>query len=324
MKSLLVCLLVICLSVSISGQENPFDLKYRKQDSKTVQPKTEVVEKEEDNVSEKKNETVDSIADKQNEKERPRKKDEKTTSFEIDLNEVGVTKEDSIGLQQKSGGANTQPDWAVNRISLFLLLLAMTLLVTLTISSNKKIVNKLIKAVLNDNYLNLLYREQKKSPTGKYFLLYLVFSVNLGLFIYFFLLNKDSLSFDPVLWKCIVLVISVYLIRHIFLAFISFIYEFNKEVEQFAFTVLIFNVFLGLLLLPVNVFIAFSPNPVSISFLYFGLVLVVLTFVFRQLRGLFLASGLIIESKFYFFLYLCAVEIAPLLLINEYLGAILS
>ena len=321
-----VCLwILLFVSTAMVAQENPFDLKYRKQSAPAKEAKTEVVpESSESGViaEDVKPSVDDSLLDFRSLESET---EEKTTSFEIDLeSDSAETAVDSADVQDVTSTGRGEGLSGINKVSLFLLLLAITLLVTLTISGNKKIVNKIIKAVLNDNYLNLLYREQKKNPTGNYYLLYLLFAVNLGLYFYFFLMTRDQLGFTPALWRCIALVAVTYLVRHIVLAFLDNIYEFSKEVEQFAFTILIFNVFLGLLLLPVNVFIAFSPVPVSTIFIYFGLVLVLISYLFRQLRGLFLAGGLILNSKFYFFLYLCAVEIAPLLLIIKYLGAILS
>ena len=207
---------------------------------------------------------------------------------------------------------------------LFLMLIAATILTTLTISSNKSLVNNILRAVLNDNYLNLMYREQKKTGTFHYYILYFVFAVNAGLFLYFLLSRVIFNDGVPLLWQCVFLIGLVYVCRHLFMTYMAHVYSFHKEVEQYAFTILIFNIFLGLLLLPINVFVAFSPEPIGSFFLYIGLTIVLIVYVFRQLRGIFISSRLLINNKFYFLLYICAVEIAPVLLLVKYSGAYVS
>ena len=207
---------------------------------------------------------------------------------------------------------------------LFLMLIAATILTTLTISSNRSLVNNILRAVLNDNYLNLMYREQKKSGAFHYYILYFVFAVNAGLFLYFLLSRMVFNSGMPMLWRCVVLVGIIYSARHLFMSYLSHVYPFQKELEQYAFTILIFNIFLGLLLLPINVFVAFCPEPIATFFLYGGLAIVVIVYIFRQLRGVFISSRLLFNNKFYFLLYICAVEIAPVLLLVKYFGAYVS
>ena len=207
---------------------------------------------------------------------------------------------------------------------LFMLIIGATILTTLTISSNKSLVNNILRAVLNDNYLNLIYRAQKKSGSFHYYILYFVFAVNAGLFLYFTLSHLVLENELPMLWRCVILIGIIYAVRHLFMSYMAYVYPFEKEAEQYAFTILIFNIFLGLVLLPINVFIAFSPEPISTFFLYGGLAMISIVYVFRQLRGIFISSRLLVTNKFYFLLYLCAVEIAPILLLVKYSGVYVS
>ena len=205
-------------------------------------------------------------------------------------------------------------------LSLFLTLLISALLTMLTVSVNRQIINRVIRAVLNDNYLNLLYRELKKSGHAiKYLVLVLVFSLNMGLFIHLILSHFYPALYAP-LALCILAVMTIYLIRYVVMKYMSYVYPFNREVDQYSFTIIMFNILLGLILLPINVFAAFSPPGLAFIFLIIGLVVVGIALIFRSLRGLFIGGRHILMNKFYFILYLCAVELAPILLILKGTG----
>ncbi len=314
----------------IHGQVNPFDLKHRlseeersAEDVQTTEPNSDVPIPTPDNPED----VGDSLL--------------LTEESTIQREEPGSPGEGNIAATQDemhaSTGTSTEVDKSLVKevksrgveksrspLFLFLMLIAATILTTLTISSNRSLVNNILRAVLNDNYLNLIYREHRKSGAFHYYILYFVFVVNAGLFLYF-LLSRVVLNTDiPMLWRCVLLILVVYSVRHLFMNYLGFVYPFEKEVGQYAFTILIFNIFLGLLLLPINVFVAFSPEPIAQFFLYAGLFLILTVYIFRQLRGIFIGNRLLFNNKFYFLLYLCAVEIAPILLLVKYAGVYVS
>lgn len=202
---------------------------------------------------------------------------------------------------------------------IFLTMVMSAIMTMLTLTANKQIVNNVVSAVRNDNYLNLLYREQRRTGSMKYVLLYTVFGLNLGLFIYL-ILTRFYGHVDLSLSLCIVIVLVVYGLRHFVMRYLGYIYPFDKEVGQFSFTIIIFNILLGLLLLPIDIFVAFSPPFIAKIAAYTGIALISLIFIFRQLRGLFISSRLLVSNQFYFFLYLCAVEITPWLLLIGLVG----
>jgi hypothetical protein len=48
------------------------------------------------------------------------------------------------------------------------------------------------------------------------------------------------------------------------------------------------------------------------------LILIILFYISRQLRGLFIAMPYIFSYKFHFLLYLCTIEIAPLAVLYKF------
>ena len=70
-------------------------------------------------------------------------------------------------------------------------------------------------------------------------------------------------------------------------------------------------------LVPIILIVAYAPRDVSQVVLYGALGLLVLTYLFLSLRGLFIGNRFIAPNKFHFLLYLCVVETAPLLIIYK-------
>ena len=141
----------------------------------------------------------------------------------------------------------------------------------------------------------------------------------MGILIYLFLTKYDQTLGNLILLACILFVGVLYLVRHSVMRLFEIAFPVEKEVRQYDFTIVIFNIFLGLLLFPVNAVAAFSGPGTSAVFIYLGIGLVILIYVFRQLRGLFIGLEFLLHNKFHFFLYLCTVEIAPLLILGKFI-----
>ena len=92
------------------------------------------------------------------------------------------------------------------------------------------------------------------------------------------------------------------------------IFNTNESAKQYQLIILIFNYIIGIILFPIVV-IAFYWN--NSAFLIAGVIIIILLILYRIVRG-FLAG---LENKdynlFYLFLYLCTLEILPLLLIYK-------
>lgn len=194
----------------------------------------------------------------------------------------------------------------------------LALFLTVVISFDRKVVNHILRSILNDNYLNMLHRDQKGRWPMQFVFLYVFFLANVALFIF---LSVDRWEYDRITANLLVLfliVLLIYSLRHLSLNYLGNTFEITRETGQFSFTIMLFNIFLGLILMPINLFVAFAPVEISSIFIYIGLIVIVLTFVLRQLRGLFIANRFLINHQFHFILYLCTVEIAPILVLIKF------
>ncbi|HUR30003.1 MAG TPA: DUF4271 domain-containing protein, partial [Saprospiraceae bacterium] len=148
---------------------------------------------------------------------------------------------------------------------------------------------------------------------------YFVFILQAGIFLYHTLIVFDyrGTLLDNV-WTCISLVLVVYLIRHSVIGYLKWLFNNEKEMNLFSFDISIFNIMVGLVLLPVNVLINFGPDTLTKPLIIIGLIVALGAYVLRQLRWMLTARQLITNSLFLFFIYLCAVELLPIWAISKF------
>lgn len=201
---------------------------------------------------------------------------------------------------------------------LFVTILIMFIILTLIVTIFRILIEKIMKAFARDNMLHQLHREQSSGLAVAYLILYLLFFMNGGLFAFlaarYYGLSVSSSNLYALL-LCIGGVAVFFIAKHFVLWFVSFVFPVGKEVDSYQFTIMIFNIVVGLLLVPVVLFIAYAPESTTKAVLYGAFGLLALIYLFLYLRGLFIASRFIADNKFHFLLYLCAVEIAPILAI---------
>ena len=205
-------------------------------------------------------------------------------------------------------------------IQIFFLLLSLLFLIFI-VNVERSFVRDLWKVISNENYSSLHLRNQRNTMRQILLLMgYLVFMIQAGIFLYHALVifNYEGTLFDNV-WSCMALILMVYLIRHAVIGYLKWLFNNDKEMNLYSFDISIFNIMVGLVLLPINVMINFGPDSLIRPLILIGLIIAVVAYLMRQLRWMLTARHLITNSLFLFFVYLCAVEILPLWAISKFL-----
>lgn len=209
-----------------------------------------------------------------------------------------------------------------NQYRQFIFAVVMVLLVILTLLMTlfRSLFRRVYRAFINDNMLNQLYREQEASGNLAFLILYANFLLNLGFFV--FLLTKEfgvSTTVGHFWWLlyCIIGVSGLVVLKHLILQLLGAIFPIQKEISVYNFTIIIFGIVIGLILVPVNVFMAYGPENLIPAIIYSTFVVVILIYLFRSLRGLFIANKFLVFHKFHFLLYICTVEIGPILILTK-------
>ena len=207
----------------------------------------------------------------------------------------------------------------LSALGFVLFFVAVMLILIFVVNLNRSLLPKIYRAALNENFSSLLYRERKFS-TSRYLynISYLVFFLNGGMFLYLLARTWNLAATSYSIPVFIGGVAAVYFLRHLVMRIVSFIFPIAKEAMQFNFNIVLFNILLGLFLIPINLFLAFGPDVFVKSILIIGLTGIGLTYLLRQFRGFLIASRLASSNVFHFFLYLCTIEILPLLVLMKF------
>lgn len=181
----------------------------------------------------------------------------------------------------------------------------------------REFILSLHKPLLNENYLKTLGRESNRGKNTEFFSLYFLFFVNASLIIYTFIEHLNGSQFyDYRIFLYVFFgVVSLYLSKHLILSITGYIYPFTKEIQTYSFTTIVLHSILGIILLPINLLTVLGPDSIKPFFLYFGGAIIAILFLVRLFKGFSGSSRLATSHLYYFFLYLCTSEIAPLVII---------
>lgn len=243
------------------------------------------------------------------------KANEETNPFEVDhlpLRKNAVTNK----TQNLKGQIEATQ---VSNAFLFWFLLLACALLAVVLNTKAKAIGLISKSILNENILKLFYREESTRVSLYLLLLYLIFTINLAILIYLtyarFSGPKGIIIFMSILGGVAV----VYIVRHLFLTMLGIVFNVTKNTQLYSFAIMVFNIFLGICLLPINFLLAFGPSEFQGIMIGFSIGLVLIIVLLRTFRGVFIVSEHLSDRIFQIFIYLCAFEIAPMLVLMKFI-----
>lgn len=190
-----------------------------------------------------------------------------------------------------------------------------------------KYVNNLVSIFLRITLRQQQLREQLLQAPLPSLLLNIFFLLSGGLYASL-LLTYYKAQAHPHFWVqtlyCIAILALIYTGKFLILKFTGWVFNLSKATDTYIFIVFLVNKMLGILLLPFLVLIAFYSGQPQQVFVTLSLILVVSLFAYRFIFSFGPIRAEIKVNPFHFFLYLCAFEIAPLLLIYKVLLALLE
>lgn len=205
----------------------------------------------------------------------------------------------------------------------FVVVILLLGLLTYIVTSFRNEVEDVYRGFLNANLLSLLYREKGTILRLPYFAMYVLAACSFGtmLFLIMNILGETIFKSNFLsVFTCIVGVGFIFLLRHITIALLAYIFPFTKEIKLYGFTIAIFNFATGIGLLPIVTLAAFAPVASHNIILYTTLILFGFVYGFRTIRAIIIGNKYLIQNKFHFFMYLCTVELAPILILTKLFG----
>ncbi len=199
----------------------------------------------------------------------------------------------------------------------FVVTILQLLLLASLVTLMRSVIMRVFQAFANDNMFNQLYRDREARGPFSFILLSVLFYLNAGLFVFHWIQRVEPPLAEGLfqqLGLAIFVVLILILLKNILLAIIGYIFPVHEEVKRYRFLITVFLIVMGLFLIPVNLLLAYGPEGSSYPLLVGTVVILGGLFLFRSLRGLLIANRKVNILSFHFLLYICTIEIAPVLI----------
>jgi len=171
--------------------------------------------------------------------------------------------------------------------------------------------SEFLRILVTDKYIKV-YKDTSHLMSGFTILLFIVQIISFSFFIqlvlnFFGYVSKtDWIIFIRIFTFFGIFVLSKFLIEKI----VATIFNIEEFAEQFNLKKVSYRTFIGLILLPINIYLFYNNTPSNIL-IYFTIAVILIINLFSYLVSLKIYQNLLIGKLFYFILYLCALEIAP-------------
>ncbi len=173
-----------------------------------------------------------------------------------------------------------------------------------------------IRALLQDGAFTQLYRERESLSNVPFRLFYIFFLLNGGIFLHHLIGYVGMQPAGNALLMVAGLAVGLfglYFYKRTLLRLLMILFPGERGMSLYHFTIILFGTAFGPLLFVFNLLHPFLPDyaltPLLIALAIPGFLLVLL----RVIRSGAITTRFFLKHKFHFFLYICAVEIAPVL-----------
>ncbi len=199
------------------------------------------------------------------------------------------------------------------------------LIMAVLMSYGRRSVSAAYNSVTSENILKQSFRDFLSKSAVKVTIngLYVIFLLSLSIYLFLVLKEKNtSLPFGQgtLFFYCCAVVFAVFSIKHFILYCISNIFPIKKEIQLYNFIIIITAILAGFCLFGVNILIAFGPKSASSFFINCGVGILAIMYLIRYIRSTSIIGKFLTENRFHFLLYICSVEIAPVVIFFKILS----
>ena len=207
--------------------------------------------------------------------------------------------------------------WVLGVVAALLLLFAI-----LRVSFTKQL-QTIVQSFFSNRVLNNLNKEDNLFTSWPFLLLFVQFGFTVGMFFYlvsqFYHLAFSGSGFQFYL-SISVLIVVLYILKILILRVLGHLFNVQKPVNEYV-TILYLSYFnLSLLFIPLVIAFALSPLKYAPIFIAISFILLGTIFAFQFIRAGVNILSKNRFSKVYLFLYFCALEICPILILIKAIG----
>jgi len=239
-----------------------------------------------------------------------------TQSSTPQVNLVNVWKTHELKPVHKSPQQlmDSNPDW------LFLVLIIVMGVLTYLRVFYRKNFFQIIAACFNNNLTNQIVRDENLLMQRASVMLNVTFSIIAASYIYLVSVHYDwsldGIGTGFIRFIFLALIVSAaFTLKFLVLRFCAFLFKLGREMSTYIFNIFIINNLLGIALVPFVALILFGNSIDSTVLIIAAVSIIGIAWLYRIGRGILIATRYPDFSPVYLFLYLCALEIAPLLVL---------
>lgn len=175
-----------------------------------------------------------------------------------------------------------------------------------------------LTVIINTNLGQQIYRDREFSANIFKLLTFVNFSLTAGIFLYLLAAYyRVTMPFNYTLYNILTgigLIILIYFLKSLVYAIISASFKIGPQISFFRFNAQVIYHLLGIALLPFVILAAFAEPPVSTWSLFGACFVILFALLLRLLKGIAVMATFDRFHIVYFLLYICALEIAPILI----------
>jgi hypothetical protein len=192
----------------------------------------------------------------------------------------------------------------------------------------RKEVFKTLQAFKNISWTIQPFREQKNIFTPYSLFSSSLYILSIGHFV-FVAINLWLTRFEQeqdwrfsMLLFCILIVLLLFIVKQGQVKIFGLIYPVGQQMDYYNFVISNNSRVCGLFLTPILFLMVYPPDVIKYFVMYTLLAILAALYLFRYIKSGIASSKIITSNKLHFFIYLCSVEIAPVIIILKFLTII--
>lgn len=215
----------------------------------------------------------------------------------------------------------TEKHW-IGKEKIFYAVIALLLFFALIKNSFQRYLVDIFRTFFRTTVKQRQVKEQLLQSPLPSLLLNIFFLISAGLFLAL-LFEYFRLAGDMNFWLlflyCIAGLVGIYGIKFLTLKLLGWVFQVSEVIDGYIFIVFTTNKIIGIAVLPFVVILALSYGFINDIAINLSILVITALFAYRFFLSYVSLRKQVNISFFHFFLYLCAFEVAPLLLINKLL-----
>ena len=202
---------------------------------------------------------------------------------------------------------------------LFYLLAGVVFFAALTKLIFPKYFSNVFRLMFQTSFRQKQTRDQMTQDNLAALFLNILFVMSGSLFITLLIQRNGWLALDfwLLLLYAVAIIGGIYIVKYLFLVFSGWVFNARQAAASYIFTVFFINKIIGIVFLPLILLLAFANTTVANVCITIALIVLAITLVYRYVASLGSIRSALKVNALHFFLYLCAVEVLPLVLIYK-------